>query len=134
MPRGENIILYVDDDADDREFLSETITDANPSVKVVVAQNGLEAINYLESRTENKNNLPSLVILDLNMPVLNGRETLLILKSESNTREIPVVVFTSSRSPADEAFCKRFGVDMFTKPHSHKELQNISGKLLSYMG
>ena len=65
------------------------------------------------------------------MPVLDGRETLAIIKSEGNTESIPVIVFTTSSSPHDKAFFSRFDTEMITKPHTYDGLKTIIHQLLS---
>ena len=68
-------ILYVDDDADDREFLSIALKQASPQTQVVLAEHGVAALNYLNETSVRQAKLPCLIILDLNMPVLDGRQT-----------------------------------------------------------
>lgn len=118
------IVLYAEDDPDDRELLRETIKDRNVSCELIETANGREALLYLRS-SKGKKTPPCLIILDLNMPVLNGRETLAIIKSELDTRTIPVVVFTTSSSPQDEEYCKRLSAEMVTKPSSLEELKKV---------
>ncbi|WP_121357685.1 response regulator [Flavisolibacter nicotianae] len=125
------VILYADDDPDDRELLRETIREKGVLCELVETANGRETLLYLRS-TKGIKNPPCLLLLDLNMPVLNGRETLAIIKSELDTQSIPVIVFTTSSSPLDEEFCKRFAVEMMTKPSSPEELGRVADKLLTY--
>ncbi|MDQ3682761.1 MAG: response regulator, partial [Bacteroidota bacterium] len=66
MPESPRVVLCVDDDADDREMVSNTIFEIDPSFKVVHAENGIEAIEYL-SKAKVADDLPCLVILDINM-------------------------------------------------------------------
>jgi CheY-like chemotaxis protein len=125
------VILYAEDDPDDRELLSETVRDKGIHCELVETANGREALLYLRS-TKGIKNPPSLILLDLNMPVLNGRETLAIIKSETDTQSIPVIVFTTSSSPLDKEFCNRFNVEMITKPSSPEELGKFADKIKSY--
>ena len=98
---------------------------------MVETANGREALLYLRS-IKGIQNPPALVILDLNMPILSGRETLAIMKSENETALIPVVVFTTSSSPLDEDFCKRFSVEMITKPSTPEELKIVARYLFDF--
>ena len=125
------IILYAEDDPDDRELLSEALKEKGVACELVETTNGREALLYLRS-TKAIKNPPCLIILDLNMPVLNGREALAIIKSEEGTQSIPVIVFTTSSSPLDEDFCKRFSVEMITKPSSPEELRKVADKFATY--
>jgi CheY-like chemotaxis protein len=125
------VILYAEDDPDDRELLRDVLSDKGVDHEVVEAANGREALLFLRS-TKGIQNPPCLILLDLNMPVLNGRETLAIIKSERDTETIPVIVFTTSSSPLDEDFCRRFGVEMITKPETPEDLSKAADKILCY--
>ena len=125
------VILYAEDDPDDRELLREALKGKGVEHEVVETANGREALLYLRS-SKGIQNPPSLILLDLNMPVLNGRETLAIIKSEPDTAAIPVVVFTTSSSPLDKEFCNRFSVEMITKPSSPAELDTVAERLFTY--
>lgn len=124
------IILCVDDDPDDREMIHDVLKATDPRLQVVEASDGREALDYLRSQ-EGLAHPPSLIILDMNMPRLSGRETLAILKSEAETESIPVVVFTTSNADADNAFCSRFGVEMITKPPTYDELKSVVQRFLT---
>ncbi|MBA2746969.1 MAG: response regulator [Flavisolibacter sp.] len=126
------VILYAEDDPDDRELLRTILEEKGVGYEIVETANGREALLFLRS-TKGIQNPPSLILLDLNMPVLNGRETLAIIKSESETQSIPVVVFTTSSSPLDDEFCRKFNVEMITKPSSHEELVIVAERLLHYV-
>ncbi len=121
-------ILYVDDDADDRMLLVEAITEADPQYVVETAENGLAAMDVLQSYST----LPCLVILDLNMPGQDGKEVIKQLKASNHFSKLKIVVFTTSSSPEDKKECASFGVDMITKPLSYKELENIAKILITY--
>lgn len=126
-------ILYVDDDSDDRFFLSTTINKLNPSISIIEKENGLDALNYL-SEAKEKNKLPSLVILDINMPVLDGKKTLEQIRSLYTDSELPVVIFTCSQNQSEKNMFKNKGVDMFTKPMEISELDEIVKNFLFRCG
>lgn len=124
-------ILWADDDTDDLMLMREALSGIDHCHKIVEATNGREVLDYLNS-LEHSDLYPCLIILDMNMPVLNGRETLAILKSEEKFNSIPVVIFTTSSSELDRMFCKRFGVEMFTKPDDFTGHQQTIEKLLNF--
>jgi CheY-like chemotaxis protein len=66
------------------------------------------------------------------MPVLNGKETLSIIKSDEALKSIPVVVFTTSDSESDKRFCSFHGVEMITKPPNFHSFRSIVQKLLRF--
>jgi CheY-like chemotaxis protein len=128
--KPKSIILYAEDDPDDRELLREAFYGNTDPIEIYDVINGKEVLLYLEGQM---GDLPSLIILDLNMPILSGRETLAIIKNQRQTEKIPVVVLTTSGSPADKEFCNQYNVEMIMKPQSPMELKEIREKLLSYL-
>ena len=126
-PANYHTILWADDDADDLFIVREVMDNFPDTFKITEVNNGRQVLDYLNS-IKCPSELPCLVILDINMPVLNGKETLAIIKSEERFNSITVAVFTTSSSEKDRQFCERFGARMFTKPHS---FQKLVGELLS---
>ncbi len=127
------IVLCVDDDADDREMISNTIYEIDPSFKVVHAKNGIEAIEYL-SKAKVAGDLPCLVILDLNMPKMDGRKTLAEIKKDEQLSILPVVVLSTSSSPVDKLYCGNYGVEFIAKPTDLLAIHYEIKKLLRYCG
>ena len=126
MEYNKKTILYVDDDEDDVELLSDAIKNINPNIKVAVAKNGLEALEYLHSITH----LPCLIVLDLNMPYLDGKQTFQKIKADPLLQDLPVVVFTSSANPSDKAMFNSLGIDFITKPHNFSAINNIAAQII----
>jgi CheY-like chemotaxis protein len=127
----KNTILWADDDADDLQMMREILLKNNKDYDIVEVGNGKEALGYL-SRAKEYNTLPCLIILDINMPVLDGKETLSIIKNHHEFKSIPVVVFTTSESELDRMYCKRFQTEMFSKPPSFSTLESTIVKLLGF--
>jgi CheY-like chemotaxis protein len=123
-------ILWADDDPDDLMLMRQVLQESEQDFDIIEVPNGREALNYLDKASDKS--LPCLIILDMNMPVLNGRETLAIIKSEKEYKNIPTVVFTTSSSELDKMFCKRYNVEMITKPPSFKNLNAAVHRLLSF--
>lgn len=118
-------ILYVDDDADDWDLLREALLKVAPEVNLTFAENGLQALEILnEIKTGRK--LPCLIVLDLNMPFLDGRQTFECLKADPVLDVIPLAVLSSGENPADKALFSRAGVPYFTKPVEFAALENIA--------
>ena len=129
MSRSERVVLYADDDADDRMLLSQTFQIVAPDVVLEEVPDGHHVLAFLAAR---KQELPCLVILDLNMPGLNGKEVLRRLKSDDDFQSLPIVVFTTSANPADKDECARLGVDMVTKPIDLDDFERTASYLLTY--
>jgi CheY-like chemotaxis protein len=122
------IVLCVDDDPDDRELIRNAIFRVDPSYTVAHATNGREALQYLLRATENE--LPCLVILDINMPVMDGKQALVEIKKHKKLKGLPIVVFTTSSHPADLSFCSQYGVELITKPANYNQITREAQKLL----
>jgi CheY-like chemotaxis protein len=107
-------ILYADDDGDDRFLLNEFVISNGLKADMVFVSNGLEAISYIEQAPEDP---PSLVILDLNMPKMDGRQTLHYLKSHPRFSAIPVIILSTSENKLEQEFCTSNGaLSYFVKP------------------
>lgn len=121
-------IFWADDDKDDLDMFRDILEDYTSNHKIIEFPNGMELLNQLYTQKEGA--LPCLIVLDLNMPVMGGREALASLKDDTDLKHIPVAVFTTSNSPVDKSFCDRFNVEMFTKPPSFNQLQSAVARLL----
>jgi CheY-like chemotaxis protein len=114
-------ILLVDDDPDDLFILSDAFKTMDPSCEIIEAYDGDAALQLLEELGK-RNVVPDLIVLDINMPVLDGRELLKILKTNDSYKEVPVVVYTTSSNLFDKLHCEQYHVDLITKPST---LDNI---------
>lgn len=122
------IVLCVDDDPDDRELIRNAIFKVDSSYTVTYATNGKEALQYLMRAAETE--LPCLVILDINMPVMDGKQTLVEIKKNRKLKELPIVMFTTSSHPGDLSFCKLHGAEFVTKPANFNQITREAEKLL----
>lgn len=95
---SEEAILLVEDDIVDAMTVKRAMRDLNVTNSLVVKSNGEEALAYLRDRS---NNHPCIIILDLNMPKMNGIEFLKVLKQDEELRRIPAVVLTTSKGEQD---------------------------------
>ncbi|HWS77344.1 MAG TPA: response regulator [Thermomonas sp.] len=98
-------ILLVEDNPDDVELTRIAFAEAGSEHQLTVVSDGAEAVDYLLGRgryaDRNTADLPTLVLLDLNLPKLDGREVLQAIRAETATRSLPVVVLTTSAEPFD---------------------------------
>jgi len=124
------IVLCVDDDPDDRELIRNAIFKVDPSYTVAHATNGKEALQFLQRADGTE--LPCLVIMDINMPVMDGKQTLLEIKKNEKWSQLPVVVFPTSSHPADLSFCQQHGVELVTKPANFKQITHEAERLLQH--
>lgn len=130
MKSAARTILCVDDDADDRELLGDIMYKVAPELLVVYAEDGLQAMDLLQQSHELKN-LPCLIVLDLNMPFLDGRQTFERIKANPNYNNIPLVILSTSESPADKASFSRGGIPFFVKPVEMSVFKNIAQEMVN---
>jgi CheY-like chemotaxis protein len=112
-------VLVVDDDSDDRDLIKKVFKECADAVDIVELSDGSEVMNYLTGCTAAQ--LPSVILLDLNMPVMNGFEVLMEIKTNDKLHQIPVYVFTTSNQARDRVHSVRLGANgMITKPASYE--------------
>ena len=137
IPHRTPVILMADDDADDRLLANDALLDCAFEGQVRFVEDGEELVNYLRqlgkySEAE-AHPRPGLILLDLNMPRKNGREVLREIKTDPALRQIPVVVFTTSRSDTDIAAVYELGANSFVvKPTGYDDLVGIMRSLKQY--
>ena len=114
-------ILLVEDDTDDQLFFVDAVKEIQPTLECDIASNGLEALDHLDKVPPP----PSIIFLDLNMPIMNGFECLAKLKAIKQYKEIPVVIFTTSNQPVDVERTISMGAKLFlTKPPDFEVLKD----------
>ncbi len=112
-----NRIFLIDDDEDDQLMFKEVIASINPTLVCDTATNGKIALDKLKVITD----LPDLIFLDLNMPIMNGFDFLVCVKKEIQLSKIPVGIFSTSNSARDKALAQELGARFFlTKPSDVK--------------
>ena len=113
-------ILLIDDDEDDQLIFKDAINEVHSDIECLIASNGKDAYFQLEKSPAP----PSLIFLDLNMPVMNGFEFLERIKKSDRLKNIPVVIYTTSDSPLDKKNTLDAGaVLFFTKTADFKLLK-----------
>lgn len=127
MARDVQMILMADDDLDDCDLTREALSEACPGKQLFCVHDGVELLDYLHGlgAYENRENapLPTLILLDLNMPKLDGYGALRALKADEALASIPVVIITTSASPTDVETAYRTGAQSYiVKPSSFSAL------------
>lgn len=125
-------ILLIDDDIDDILILKEALLSINNNCSVLTALDSVKALAGLKEARDNNKALPNLIVLDISMPIMDGRQLLAILKNEEKLKDLPVVVLTTSSNISDINYCKQFDIELITKPFELSQLYKIAEKLLSY--
>lgn len=135
-PRA-NIILMADDDDDDRLLTRDAVAEAGLDGDVHFVQNGEELLDYLCHRGKYKAPAsaprPGLILLDLNMPLKDGREALREIRADPDLRRIPVVVLTTSKADTDIGAIYELGANSFiSKPFQFEALVTVMRTLGQY--
>lgn len=131
MPTEKNLVLIIDDDRILQFALRTALQKIDRETEVKCCYNGLEAIDYLENLKAEGENLPDLILLDLNMPVMNGFAFLerYKLMAPSRSQKPWLYVVTSSIDENDFARVREYNlvVDFISKPLSKEFLRNMLG-------
>lgn len=95
-------ILIIEDNEGDLLLITEALKENKKNNTITILKDGLEAINFLENAEKcSGTNSPDLILLDINLPKMNGQEVLTTIKSNDNLKGIPVIIFTTSSSERD---------------------------------
>ena len=125
-------ILLADDDAEDRSIIQDAMELLNAGDVMQFADNGEEVLNFLEKNSGDLLSL-CLIVLDLNMPKMNGTQTLSRLKENEQLKHIPVIIYSTSINPLEKEKCLFLGAHSYiTKPVSFKESIETAQKFLEF--
>lgn len=114
------VILIVDDDNDDAEFFTEAVNKVDPQIRCWVAKDGKQALHLLNKELVIP---PDFIFLDINMPIMNGRETLTEIKKSTRLRDIPVIMYsTTSDTKEIKSFYDLGAYDFLIKPNNFQKL------------
>lgn len=130
MDTKPKLLLCIEDDQDDIALIEEAAFEFDASLHMVAKANGREALMFL-NRQKLENHLPCLILLDINLPLMDGREVLDALKKDEVFKRIPVVVFTTSTGQRDQLLCEAYGVEMVTKPNRVYDFKKVLSHLLA---
>lgn len=128
LPQGNKMrktCLLVDDDEDDSEIFALAVSEADPSVDCIFASDAVSALAMLEDKLF----VPDFIFLDLNMPLMSGRECLVEIRKRQHLSDTPVIIYTTSASQRDMEDTHQLGASFFiTKPPL---ISALTGKLLA---
>jgi CheY-like chemotaxis protein len=136
-PPKANVILMADDDDDDRLLAQDALAESQVTGDLHFVQNGEELLDYLFHRGTYAQGAnaprPGLILLDLNMPLKDGREALREIKSDPDLRRIPVVVLTTSQADTDVGAIYELGANSFiSKPFQFETFVTVMKVLGQY--
>lgn len=122
-------IVIVDDDADDRGLIKDAFRENNADREFALLESADMLLDFLKGAADTE--LPSLVLLDLNMPGKDGREALRDIKKDPKFKHIPVIVFSTSSLDKDRIISYELGANCFlTKPSSYQEMVYLTDAIV----
>lgn len=127
----QSLVLYADDDIDDRALIRESFESYSQSIRLLTFKDGIELLQYAAS-LHALDPLPCLIILDINMPRLNGKKVLVELRNDPNYMEVPIVLFSTSTLPSEAAFAKSFNAGFVTKPLHTAQLHLLVDQMIAH--
>lgn len=123
-------IYLADDDADDRFLMKEAAKEVDPDVKIIEAENGEELIAKIENPAIPD---PSMIVVDMNMPVMNGLETVEAIRSKPELDDVPAVMLSTSNDPKLAQKAIKSGADeVLVKPSTFKELIALVKRIINW--
>jgi CheY-like chemotaxis protein len=127
------MVVVCDDDEDDWLLIEDAWTHVAPNVELRYTQDRQALLDLLTTMATQDDTFPALVLLDLNMPILNGWETLAAIKATDELQHIPIVIYTTSSIPGQRcAALAMNAAGCITKPADYRTLQNIMESLHTY--
>ncbi|MER3472156.1 MAG: hypothetical protein C4330_12770 [Chitinophagaceae bacterium] len=120
------IILYAEDDEDDFDSIKDALSQITDNYTLVHARHGQEVVQLLEEEKLQ----PSIIILDLNMPIMDGKETLLWLKGNEKYKSLPIMIFTTSSREDGVKLSQTHKCSFFRKPTLYRDLLHVAQMVL----
>jgi len=137
MSNASAKILLVEDNKDDEELTLRALRQNKIGDDVIVARDGVEALDFLFSRGDadvsSDKQMPNVVLLDLNLPRVNGLEVLKAMRADERTSSLPVVVLTSSNEEKDIQRSYQSGANSYIrKPLDYRKFVDVVEKIGDY--
>lgn len=130
MTQNKNfLVLWAEDSEEDKLQIRKAFHALEGKARLVEASSGVEAFAYMMESTYS-NEVPSLVVLDMNMPLLDGRDTLMAIRNNPRFNHIPIYFYSSTSSPIDNFLGKVLGAPVIQKATDDEHCQLIVQQLL----
>ena len=126
-----SLVLYADDDVEDKELIRDAFNEFSNSIDLLDFADGSALLRYVE-QLQPLQPRPCLIIIDINMPGLDGKETLRRLRKLDGFEEVPAVLFSTSTLPSEAAFARCFNAGFVTKPLHNAQIQQIIEELMQH--
>ena len=120
-------ILY----CDDVEIMKGIFEGIQGAPELIIASNGAVALDYLKEKLE-IGRLPLFLLIDINMPVIDGKTLALRIKADHNLKHLPMAFITTSINQLDKDFALNLGMHFFSKPSSTDKLVKLAEEIVHY--
>ena len=118
-------ILIAEDDADDIDFFKEAVKDNCPSIELTIAEDGKKLLSVLDNIST-----PDVIVLDLNMPYVNGKECIKAIRQNNKFENVPIVVYSTSSNQYDVEYCLSNGANHYVvKPGTYSAISKLVHQL-----
>jgi CheY-like chemotaxis protein len=114
-------ILLIDDDKDDQSLFCEALAQISTDIVCELADSGVHGLELLNSAKT----LPDIIFLDINMPLMDGRETLTVIRSKQRLQNIPVVMYSTSIASSEVSWFEKMNAAYITKPNDFTHLTQL---------
>lgn len=122
MNKGPFNIVIADDDEDDLYLFAQAINELGLDANLSQAQTGVEVLEILQTVKE----LPRIIILDVNMPLMDGLTALGVIRANENYKTVPIIIFSTTENPRGVRDAYRLGASLFLrKPTTYSDYLNI---------
>lgn len=125
-------IIFADDDEDDMELVTGFFKKFDGDTKIVELKNGREVLRFLDRVNSSSESLPLLIVLDINMPRMDGMSTLQAIRKHEPYRNIAVVIYTTSMSRSNIQLCKELDATWIVKPSSISGIEQTARNLVDF--
>lgn len=117
MKKNKNQLIYIEDNSDEVDFLHTELEKSGIEVDFVHFSDGESGLNYIKTIIDKDHLNKCVIILDLNLPKMSGKEILASLQNYKKNHQLPILIFTGSENPQDEESCMLLGAQgFFVKP------------------
>jgi len=126
----KSLVLYADDDIDDLNFVREAFLRQDNRIELKTFSCAEELLRFIHDQKGSP--LPCLIILDINMPRMAGKDALRLIRTIERYNEVPVVLFSTSTMPNDRFFADCYNAAFFTKPLNERQMDVIVKTFLDH--
>jgi CheY-like chemotaxis protein len=127
----KSLVLYADDDLDDIELVRDAFEEYAQGIQLLTFKDGSELLRFVKELKDFEP-LPCLIILDINMPNMDGKQTLSALRRMDRYEAVPIVLFSTSTLPSEAAFAKSFGAGFVTKPLHTVQINQLVDQMIHH--